>query len=469
MSWKVPGYRADALEGRQDGLETWRGIDEATGGEVVLRRVDGRADDVEDATWRSAAIDRIDRAGLVAPRQTLCDGEDLVVVYDVPHQRLASRGRSQGPAYVAALVGAVAGQLHALHAAGMTHGSVGRSTVRGRCGDPVLIGAVESALRDGGGDDTALDDVRSLASLGTGLLESADKRDADEVTRALSAILVATADAPPTGDDPCDPSLSAELARQCAPYADHAPATAMAAETRPDGPGGDYVSRHRRVPTRRWTRAGRRARARPQGRGRARSSPAGAVSGPATGIAVAAVMVAIAAWMGTVWGDGAHPQRSAPTAAAEQSPQTTDSRAADLPTRPGEFDAGSASPAQWVDYVGGLYKDRANAITNRTTKALEEVYVPASTQRDADQSAIELLAVSGDRIVGFAPKLVAVTDVSVAGHTATLSVIDQIPPYTVVDVAGAATTHAGREEQVVTLTMALVGGRWLIDTATRVP
>lgn len=488
MSWKVPGYRAQSVENVDGDLESWRGIDEATGAEVILRRIHGCAGDRDEASWRSTAIHGIDHPGLAAPRQVLCDGDDLVVVYDVPSCSVRPGGRSRGPAYVAALICAVAGQLHALHAAGMTHGSVGSSTVRRGRGDPILIGAVESALREGSVDDTALDDVRSLAAFGMGLSGSAGELDTDDATRALSAILASASNAARTGDDPCDPSLSAELLRQCAPYAEDEQAATI--PTRPGSAGGEYVARHRRAPARRrWARV-RRVRTpvalvtpvtpvrsvtpvtpvtpvRPQIRRRVVPTRTGTISGPATGIAVVAVLVAIAAWMGTVWGDGTPPQGSAAIAAAQQSSHAKESAAPDATTTPTGFDAGSASAEQWVEYLGALYLDRATAITNRTAALLDRVYVPTSTQRDADLSVIAMLADSGARLVGFAPEILAVNDISSAGEAVVISVVDRIPPYVVVDVAGVATTHAGRGEQVVTLSLAFVNGKWLIDTAAR--
>ncbi len=464
MGWKIPGYRADAVEDADRDLELWRGVDEETGAEVILRRMRGRAGDRDEANWRSAAIRVIDHGGLAAPCQILCDGADLVVVYDLPHCSVRSGGLRRGPAYVAALVRAVAGHLQALHAAGMTHGSVGPSMVRGGRGDPVLIGAVESALRDGSADDTALDDVRSLAALGLGLLGSAGERGTDNATRAVSAIFAAAADAAPTGDDPCDPTLSAELMRQCAPYAGHEPAAAIARRPGPEeSAGGAYVARHRRAPTRRrWARV-RRVRRRRRIRQRGVLTRTGTVSGPVTGIAVVAVLVAIAAWMGTVWGDHDPPQGSAPMAATHQPPTQKPAQA----TEAGRFDAGLTSPAQWADYLGTLYLDRASAITNGMAQLLDRVYVPTSIQRDADMSVIAMLADSGTRIVGFAPELVAVNDISSAGQTVIVSVVDRITPYVLIDVSGVATTHAGRAEQVVTLTLELVNGTWLIDTAVR--
>ncbi|PRZ41334.1 hypothetical protein CLV47_11061 [Antricoccus suffuscus] len=484
----MPGYRADVLEDTDRDLESWRGIDVSTGAEVVLRRSRGHAGHVEVAEWRSSAIQGIDHPGLAAPRQLFCHGDDLVVVYDAPGLRAEPRLDSRvSSTDVAALLCAVAGQLHALHAAGMTHGSIGATTVRRGHDGAVLIGAAEAGLRDGSRDDRALDDVRSLAGLGMDLLGSAGDRRTDDAASELTAILEAAAAAEPDGDDPCDPEPSADLVRHCKPLAcDEATATirASAGSDRPDRT--EYVARHRRTPARRrWSRVRRnrpvgtrpgptadRTASRPARtsmRRYRRVGPArvGVVSGPATGIAIVAVLVAIAAWLGTVWGGGAPQRGPVPTAAAHQPVQPKDTAALDATGGPDGFDANSASPAQWADYLNALYVERASAIDSRTAESLDRVYTPSSPQRAADLSLIAMLVNSGARIDGFAPELVAVNDISRVGPTAVLSVADRIPPYALVEATGIATSHAGRDEQAVTLTLELVAGRWLIDTAIR--
>lgn len=495
MSWRVQQYLAKTLEEADGAMETWRGVDSRTAAEVVLRKLIGDADSFDEAVERSSAMQGLGEPGLAVPIALLRDDDDLVVVYDAPARgslrRSIDRRRALTEGNVGALVAGAARQLGALHRAGMTHGSVNASTVGwDRNGASVLIGVVESAVRRGSAQDTAADDVRSLAAVGLRALHSLSTIDNVHSASGepaipsggLAEILRVASGTKTTTDDPCDPSLAAGVATQCAPYLDdEPPATESTDSLSIDGARGTisaedgaYVPRHRRTPEPgRWARASRvsarSGRGRPKRRPQRVSVP-NSVSGPAVGLSLVAVLVGVAAWIGTVWGDGV-PAQGSVAAASTQSSRAESTAGNDLgsseTTAGQEFVATSATPAQWSQYLTGLYLNRAKALTDRDATLLESVYTPSSPQRESDLSVIGTLIRADAQIVGFSPQIIDVQAAVSAGTSMVVQVVDRLPDYAVIDGAGVSMTHAGRDNQVVTLTLRDVEGVWRIETAVR--
>jgi len=468
MSWNVPGVRIQGRDAAEGETDWWRGIDEATGDPVTVHTVPAAASRLDQVAWRAEALGAIEHRGLRAPRRVVAHDGDLLIVYDRTRPIDASGG---DVSRVAAAIVAVAGQLHALHLAGMTHGRVDATTVReDAAGDPVLVGTAESVLRAAAAGDTAAGDVRALAALGLNLLRGANADRAGAAQRGLLAILArAVQERPEDAADPCDPAPSADLARECAPFATDEPACSPS-ERLVTPRRGDYVARHLR-PTARRLRSRRKARvhaSRPhavRGQYPARRGPWPLSSGPAVAGCVIAVLIAGCAWIGAAWGGSAGSSPSSMRPAAGPAVQAT---AHDAPTEASpDFEPGSASSQQWADYLEALYALRTTAILNRDGELLDGVYAPGSPQRDSDLSVIAALTASGATIVGFAPKLVAVQGVSDLGDTFVVQLVDRLPPYTVVDAAGTPTARPGRGDQQVHLSLERSGESWLITTAVR--
>ncbi len=157
----IAGY--DVLAPLDGSGRRWRAICLADGQPVVLRRWIGARPRIADvrrhaARWGSVAID-----GVVAVRDVLADGADLVVVSDVggdPLDLVLSRRRQLSAGQVVTLAVGIARVLQAAHERGLAHGRLDASSV-------VLDAAGRPRLTDyvlGEGADAAAD-VAALAAL----------------------------------------------------------------------------------------------------------------------------------------------------------------------------------------------------------------------------------------------------------------------------------------------------------------
>jgi hypothetical protein len=181
---------------------SWRAVCLADGGPVVLRRCAGAGAHVAEVRRRAAVWGSVVGAGLVAVRDVVCQGDDLVVVTDLAVggglDALLARHGGFSAGQVVTLVVGVAETLTRAHAAGLTHGRLS-------AGNVVLDADGRPLLTDymfGGSADSAAD-VASLCAL-AGVDPYSDARSlVDTVRGALPAEPLMSASGPsdPVIDD----------------------------------------------------------------------------------------------------------------------------------------------------------------------------------------------------------------------------------------------------------------------------
>jgi hypothetical protein len=102
---------------------------------------------------------------------------------------------------------------------------------------------------------------------------------------------------------------------------------------------------------------------------------------------------------------------------------------------------------------------------------LDAVYTADSPLRAADAQHLRALAAAGERLRGFAPEVVAVTEAQASGEEVLLRLVDRWPGYAVVAVADrdgrALREEPGRGESAVRLVLVRTGHGWRIASAER--
>ncbi|NIH69698.1 serine/threonine-protein kinase [Modestobacter marinus] len=196
-------------------------------------------------------------------------------------------------------------------------------------------------------------------------------------------------------------------------------------------------------------------------------------------VALAAALAGVV-WLGEGWGgSGGDPAQAAgPAATSSVAPPGSPSAA---PTDPGDpVGGGEASPAdrtatpagdaEWVAVLTDLYHRRTTAFTDADPTALAEVHAPdsASLSRDTDQ--VAQLVAAGQRLDGFAPRLVRLVEVTAQGPTRfDVQVVDELPDYRVLraDAPGAPVVAEvpARGEATVQLVLARTASGWRIADA----
>ncbi|WP_249523510.1 hypothetical protein [Modestobacter marinus] len=137
---------------------------------------------------------------------------------------------------------------------------------------------------------------------------------------------------------------------------------------------------------------------------------------------------------------------------------------------PADRTATPAGDAEWVAVLTDLYHRRTTAFTDADPTALAEVHAPdsASLSRDTDQ--VAQLVAAGQRLDGFAPRLVRLVEVTAQGPTRfDVQVVDELPDYRVLraDAPGAPVVAEvpARGEATVQLVLARTASGWRIADA----
>lgn len=394
MGWKVAGYTALELVGFGASGEVWRGVDEATGETVALKRLRIGSDTVRDRLRREAALlATLDHPHLIRLRETILAGtrgdpHDTLVLDYAGGGSLAlllRLRRRLTPGEVVTVIAPIAAALAYAHGEGLVHGDVTPANILFTDdGRPLLVdlGVARALSEPGvsigtpeyvdpviarGGSPGQRSDVFSVAAVAFHALAgvppwnaaTADDTVAVAAGGGVPDLAELAPDAPPElvdvilrglSPDPSARGTAAELALDvrcaCRPepvdLADARPTTIPSAARpvaltheapyRADGEGG----RHRRPAPERpapiLARIGRHL------------AGVGQRSG-VRALALAAIALAGAGWLGVAWGsagggsDAETPRttpvtRSAPTAAVSRSTAPTAGQRTDRQPRP---------------------------------------------------------------------------------------------------------------------------------------
>ena len=178
----VAGY--DVLAPLDDAGRRWRAICLADGRPVVLRRWIGAGDRLAEARRQAALWSSVGGAAVVAVRDVLCAGADLVVVSEAggdPLDVLLARRGALTAGQVVTLVVGLATSLANAHSRGLAHGRVGTSSVVVDAdGRPLLTDFVF------GGDVDPSADVVALIAMAQNFMDGATP---PALVRALESTL----------------------------------------------------------------------------------------------------------------------------------------------------------------------------------------------------------------------------------------------------------------------------------------
>lgn len=395
---------------------------------------------------------------------------------------LARSGRVDGDAQVRAAHG-LATAVDVLHAAGYAHGGIGEWTIdltpagelrlRGaaeavgeldRAGARRDICAVVAAIERIGGDAADPRIAATLTALSAGRAGLAELIAVTAKILGIEPPVAWRAEAPPAGRRPHGAVAGVRPTSGGRPHVDgrHThdvvsglrggprPALRQLREPRQHRDPREVRQRGESREARLWLRASS-ASAQPR-RAPRHAAPAGHDRRGL--VAMGMLVVGIALAIVAIW-----PREGPPTAAATAvAPGLSEDRSTE----------GTANPS-WATYLPALYDTRAEAFSAGDQDLLAQVYTPGSPQLRADAETIAALQSQQREVHGFAPTIIEVYDVQIAGNAATVLVRDEIAPFVIVDAAGSEMPVDGRAAAMTTLTLQEIDGAWLIDTAQRAP
>jgi eukaryotic-like serine/threonine-protein kinase len=131
---------------------------------------------------------------------------------------------------------------------------------------------------------------------------------------------------------------------------------------------------------------------------------------------------------------------------------------------------GTEDLAGWAALLGQLYSRRSGAYATADPGWLSDVYTADSALLARDSAQLEALGAAGQSVVGFAPTVRRVTDVSGDGSSVVVDLVDEVPGYRVVareDPGGPGRQVPGRPPTAVRMTLSLTGQGWRIVEAAR--
>jgi serine/threonine protein kinase len=491
--FSLPGYDVEELVGFGGSGEVWRARDSSTGELVALKRLRGDAATALSAQQlqrEAALLATVRHDHIVALRSVVQTSDGLVLVLDYAEGGslaavLGVRGRLSAGEVVT--VGApLAAALADIHQRGLTHGDVSPGNIVFELsGKPLLADLGVASLigdaavpvgrtpgyADPAGSAGPATDVHGLAAVCfSALAGSAPYVEArPTVARSLGPLApdapVALVAAIEAGLDP-DPSARPDAAAfgralfaACPAAAVQlsrasqlagatiAPATVVTAgslrvtEVAPQSPPSP-TSRFRRVGgvgRHRWT-ANRRV-----------------IAGRALAAACVVAMLGAAVAIGIVWGwagSGSQGHRALASDASTAAPPSPASTAAPpspastpAPPRPASTPAplvASPGSPDWSSVVGALDHTRDVAFADADANELDAVYVPGSLALATDRATLGRLVGAGQRVQGLQFSLQSVRVVSQTATAVTLTVVDTLAAYDVVDAGGATTRFPGR-------------------------
>ncbi|RZU31256.1 serine/threonine-protein kinase [Blastococcus saxobsidens] len=518
----VPGYTLQELLGRGGSGEVWRAVPRGGGNPVAVKVL--VAGEPERQAREAALLGELDHPHLVRlvevvhqPRRGGVPRVALVLELLAGGSLaglLARRGRLTPGEVVTALAPVAAALAHA-HDSGVVHGDLSPGNILFTAeGRPVLtdLGVArvlgESAAAEvtpayvdpvvaRGGAPGPASDVFGVAAAAfhalTGIAPWNAATPADTLAVAADGHLPDVAELAPGAPaglvqvirrglaaDPHERGTAAAFAFELRHACPAAPVSLSAAPVGSQGGRPDVRSAMTHVVP------GRRPRPAPvvtaPERGRHARARLRAVGRPTVvrGLLVAtAVLIALSltAWLGGRWGEEAgSPSVAAATAPAPAEPSpplpTPAPPEGGDPASPGSPEGATPStPEEWRVLLEELYQRRAEAFAGQGPERLLAVYTTGSALLTADQEAARALEATGEVLVGFAPVVVEVVVVEVAGTRAELRVTDRRPDHRVVAAdqpdGPALRTVPGRADAEVRLLLVRTPEGWRIDAAER--
>lgn len=483
--FSLPGYDIEELVGFGGSGEVWRARDTSTREVVALKRLRGDGVTVlstQQLQREAALLATVRHDHIVALRAVVATSGGLVLVLDYAAGGslaavLGVRGRLSAGEVVT--IGAPLAQALAdIHGRGLAHGDITPgNVVFDASGKPLLADLGVAALigdhaaptgRTPGYADPALtsagpaSDVHGLAAVCFGALTGvAPYSDADP-TVALSlgqlapgapAALVAAIEAGLDLDPAARPDAAAfgrALFASCSPVA-----IQLARASQPVGatavPKTEVTAgsvRAVEVPSKTDGPASSRSR---------RSGPAGrhrwlagrdVLVRRVVALSCVVALLGAAVALGIAWGwadhgHGASASVTFPSASVAVAPPAapTSSLITGSPSSPASTPAvASAPPPDWLAVVGALDNTRDAAFADADASELDAIYVPGSAALATDRATLGRLVGAGQRVHGLQFRLASVRVVSESSDVVTLTVVDTLAGYDVVD-AGGATTH----------------------------
>ncbi|MCZ2837255.1 serine/threonine-protein kinase [Modestobacter sp. VKM Ac-2985] len=161
-------------------------------------------------------------------------------------------------------------------------------------------------------------------------------------------------------------------------------------------------------------------------------------------VAIAAALAGVT-WLGASWGgSSADPVPAADRAGAvtvlpaSPTPTSPDERAGDGAASPADRSAAPIEDGEWAAVLTELYDRRSTAFSEADPTVLAEVHASGSALLARDTDQVVQLVGAGQRLDGFAPRLVRLVEVTAQGPTRVeVRLVDALPAYRVVR-AGAA-------------------------------
>jgi eukaryotic-like serine/threonine-protein kinase len=495
----LPGYAVEELVGFGGSGEVWRARDSSTGEVVALKRLRSDAPSgmsTEQLEREAALLATVRHDHIVALRSVVSTGDGLVLVLDYAQGGslaavLDVRGRLSAGEVVT--IGApLARALADIHARGLTHGDVtpGNIVFDG-FGKPLLADlGVASLVGEGGptgrtpgyADPANVDgpasDVHGLAAVCFSALAGLPPYSDSEpmVARSLGplapdapAALVAAIEA---GLDP-DPVVRPDAAAfgraafaACSPVAVRlvrgsqrvGPVAAASTHVVPGSVRAVDPSPEVDAPSPSRFRRGGQDRGGQVGRHRW-SVSRGVLVRRAVAVACVVALLGAAVAIGIAWGWADHGHRasasvpvaspaSPASAIGSATPSATESVAATPsatdPTPAASAAAMASSSPDWLAVMGGLDRSRDGAFADADADELAAIYVPGSAALATDRAALGRLIGAGQRVRGLRFALRSVQLIAQSADEVTLTVVDTLAAYDVVDAGGATTRVPGR-------------------------
>ncbi len=120
--------------------------------------------------------------------------------------------------------------------------------------------------------------------------------------------------------------------------------------------------------------------------------------------------------------------------------------------------------AGWGRLVEQLYARRAAALAAGDPAGLAGVYAPAGPLLAADAAWLTELSAAGCRLVGFAPEVVTVGQVTPVDGGVRIRLVDRVPGYAIGSATGQQAVP-GRDGRPVVLTLLTTASGWRIGAA----
>ena len=485
--WGVPGYDVVEMLGFGGSGEVWLARESASGEPVALKRLHTPRDlTARDRLRReAAALSCVDHPHVVRLRTVVGTADELVLVLDHAGGGslaglLATRRLQAGEVVTVAVP--LAGALAAVHARGLVHGDVTPANILFTSdGRPLLsdlgvsrlvseplgpagvvsgtAGFLDPAVL-AGEPPTPASDVHGLAAVCFAALTGRPPYDETGARRpllaaaepalppALVAVIEAALDPEPHRRPSAD-EMAVAVFESCAAEPVHLPTGPRPGVDPESAPALTHEVRVRPLSSPEPA-ASQPARRRRHARGRrsvrrfARALRAVPVR-PAVGLLLVLCGMAMAVLTGVVWaGSNGRGSAAAVGPASE-----------------------SAARPDWSAVLAALDQSRSAAFARADVDALDDVYAAGSPALTRDTGLLSQLSASGHTAKGVRLVATSVEVAESADRRIVLRVVDEMPPYELVDADNVSSTQPGRGSARWVLTLVRESSAWQVYDVRR--